>query len=94
MQERLREQLSQAELSAEHAAETLRAGGLKVTTRVVEAEIRTAILDVAADWQADLIVLGSHGRKGIQRFMLGSVAESVARHAPCSVLIVRTPPEG
>ena len=94
MQERLREQLSQANLSAEHAAETLRAGGFKVTTRVVEAEIRTAILDVAADWQADLIVLGSHGRKGIQRFMLGSVAESVARHAPCSVLIVRTPPEG
>ena len=41
MQERLREQLRQAELSAEHAAETLRAGGFKATTRVVEAEIRT-----------------------------------------------------
>lgn len=93
MQERLRERLSQAEISVEHAAGTLRAGGFKVSTRVVEAEIRTGILDVAAECQADLIVLGSHGRKGIERFMLGSVAESVARHAPCSVLIVRTPPQ-
>ena len=93
MAERLREPLSQAELSVEHAAETLRAGGFRVKTRVVEAEVRTAILDVAAEWQADLIVLGSHGRKGLSRFMLGSVAESVARHSPCSVLIVRTPPQ-
>jgi nucleotide-binding universal stress UspA family protein len=93
MVERLQEQLAQAELTVEQAAETLRARGFKVKTRVVEAETRTGILDVAAEWQADLIVLGSHGRRGIRRFMLGSVAESVARHAPCSVLIVRTPPQ-
>jgi universal stress protein A len=39
---------------------------------------------------ADLIILGSHGRRGVDRWLLGSVAEAVARHAPCSVEIVRT----
>jgi len=93
MTERLRYQLSQAETSVERAAENLRASGFKVKTGVVEAEVRTGILDLAAEWQADLIVLGSHGRRGLSRFMLGSVAESLARHARCSVLIVRTPPD-
>jgi nucleotide-binding universal stress UspA family protein len=93
MAERLRDQLTDAQHSVKEAAETLRAAGFQVKTRVVEAEIRTGILDAATEWQADLIVLGSHGRRGLSRFMLGSVAESVARHAPCSVLIVRTRPE-
>ena len=73
------------------AAERLRAAGFTVGKRVVEAEARSGILESAAEWQADLIVVGSHGRRGLRRFLLGSVAESVARHAPCSVLIVRTP---
>lgn len=90
MAERMREQLRQAATSVERAAETLRGSGFKVQTRVAEAEIRGGILSVAADYQADLIVIGSHGRKGIGRFLLGSVADSVARHATCSVLIVRT----
>lgn len=47
------------------------------------------IVKVAHEWSADLIVLGSHGRGGLARMMLGSVAESVARHAPSPVLIVR-----
>lgn len=89
--ERLKDALKQAEGSVAQAAQTLRAVGFNVKTRVVEAEVRTGILDVAAEWRADLIVLGSHGRRGLERFMLGSVAESVARHARCSVLIVRTP---
>jgi len=92
MTERLRDQLAEAQHAVKDAAETLRAGGFRVKTRVVEAEIRAGILDTASEWQADLIVLGSHGRKGFSRFMLGSVAESVARHAPCSVLIVRAHP--
>jgi len=58
---------------------------------VTENEIRIGILDAAREWRADLIVLGSRGEKGLRRFLLGSVAEFVARHAPCSVLIVRTP---
>jgi nucleotide-binding universal stress UspA family protein len=45
--------------------------------------------NVAAEWPADLIVIGSHGRDGLGRILLGSVAEAVLRHAPCPVLVVR-----
>lgn len=48
-----------------------------------------AIVDLANDWPADLIVVGSRGRSGIGRVLLGSVAESVVRRAPCPVLVVR-----
>lgn len=83
-------QLKAAQKTVSNTAETLRRAGFnKVETRTVEAETRTGILRVAEDWKADLIVLGSHGRKGFKRFFLGSVAEGVARHANCSVLIVR-----
>ena len=50
---------------------------------------RAFILDAAKTWAADLIVLGSHGRHGLERFLLGSVSEAVAVHAHCSVEIVR-----
>jgi nucleotide-binding universal stress UspA family protein len=46
------------------------------------------IVKAAAEWPADLIVIGSHGRRGIERALLGSVAEAVLRHAPCPVLVV------
>ena len=49
----------------------------------------TEIVNAAKDWPADLIVIGSHGRGGITRALLGSVAEGVMRHAPCQVLVVR-----
>jgi universal stress protein A len=62
-----------------------------VETAVEVGDIREKIIDRASDWGADLIVVGSHGRSGIQRFLLGSVAEFVARNAHCSVEIVRTP---
>jgi nucleotide-binding universal stress UspA family protein len=48
-----------------------------------------SIAEVARDWPADLVVIGSHGRDSLDRVLLGSVAEGVARHAPCPVLIVR-----
>lgn len=76
---------------AASAAGRLRAAGLNVTTRMEEGDPRTKILDVAAEWKADLIVIGSHGRRGWDRFLLGSVSESVARYAHCSVQIVRRP---
>lgn len=47
------------------------------------------IVKVARQWQADLIVIGSHGRRGIRRALIGSVAEAVVRQAPCPVLVVR-----
>ncbi len=83
------ERLKEAKASVAAATKTLQTGGFAVSTRVVEADPRTAILDIAAETKADLIVVGSHGRRGLKKFLLGSVAESVARHASCSVLIVR-----
>jgi len=60
-----------------------------LTAAVEEGDPKSKILDTARDWDADLIVLGSHGRKGLQHFLMGSVSEAVARHAECSVEIVR-----
>jgi nucleotide-binding universal stress UspA family protein len=47
------------------------------------------IIKAAEAWGADLIVIGSHGRTGVQRVFFGSVAEAVMRHAPCPVVVVR-----
>jgi nucleotide-binding universal stress UspA family protein len=79
----------QAEELLARAAKTLGNAGFKVTTVIHDGNVRSIVVDTAAQWPADLIVLGSHGRGGLDRFLLGSVSEGVARHAPCSVLIVR-----
>lgn len=47
------------------------------------------VVHAAAEWPADLIVIGSHGRRGVTRALLGSVADAVMRQAPCPVLVVR-----
>ena len=52
-------------------------------------DAREVILDQTRGWAADLIVVGSNGHHGIERFMLGSVSESVAMHAHCSVEVIR-----
>ena len=49
----------------------------------------TEVAQIAADLEADLVVVGTHGRRGIARLLLGSVAEAVVRLAPCPVLVVR-----
>jgi len=87
----LKEEFRHAQESVNLTSQALRSAGFSVSARVVEAEARNGILDIAAEWRADLIVLGSHGQKGLQRFLLGSVAEFVARHADCSVEIMRVP---
>src|SRR5208337_61000 len=86
-----KEQEKQAEELVSHAAKTLREAGCKVSTAVEWGFPKLAILDHAAEWHADLIVVGSHGRKGLERFLMGGVSEAVARHASCSVEIVRQP---
>jgi nucleotide-binding universal stress UspA family protein len=86
----LQDQGKEAEKLLQRAAQTLLGAGFQVDTEIAKGDVRERILDVAQNWHADMIVLGSHGRGGVGRFLLGSVAESVARHAPCSVEIVRT----
>jgi nucleotide-binding universal stress UspA family protein len=75
----------------ERIAKELRSAGFMADTAVVTGDVRESIIDAAAEWNSDLIVVGSHGQSGLRRFLLGSVAEFVARHAGCSVEIVRTP---
>lgn len=70
-------------------AEKLRSAGFKVTTLIKEGDASSVILDRAETWRADMIVVGSHGREGLDRVLIGSVSEAVARHARCSVEIVR-----
>ena len=53
---------------------------------------RSVILDEAKSWNADLIVVGSHGYRAWERFLLGSVSQSVVSHAKCSVEVVRCAP--
>lgn len=75
----------------ERIAAELNRIGFTVRTEVVIGDITQTILDTAAAWPADLIVVGSRGQKGIREFLLGSIADSVARRAGCSVAIVRPP---
>jgi len=60
-----------------------------VETKVAFGMVKSEILDLAKSWKADLIVMGSHGRTGFNRLLLGSVAEEVLRGAHCSVEIVK-----
>ncbi len=62
---------------------------LAIDTAVVNGSPKEIILKAAAEFDADLIVVGSHGRGAFSRFLMGSVSQSMALHASCSVLIVR-----
>ncbi len=73
----------------QRVAGSLRDNGFQVSTAVVDGDPRLAILSSATKWKPDLIVLGSHNRRGLDRFLAGSVSEAVAREAACSVEIVR-----
>lgn len=80
---------SQASELVKQVANELRAAGFKAGEIVDFGDAKTKIVENASEWGADLIMVGSHGWKGINRFLLGSVSEAVARHAHCSVEIVR-----
>lgn len=92
------EELNKSALDAAKAAvargkEILSRAGLTVTSDVPvdrDAPVKT-ILEKAKEWGADLIVVGSHGRRGFDRWALGSVSESLAMNAHCSVEVVRAP---
>ncbi len=72
------------------AAAAAKKEGLEVQTHPVEGNPGDAILTVAEETGADLIVVGNKGMTGARRFLLGSVPNNVSHHAPCSVMIVRT----
>ncbi|MBS1188734.1 MAG: UspA [Rhodocyclaceae bacterium] len=93
-------------LNLEHARQAIRDAGRKLLdeaqqgvvnvqseTLLLEAStqrVSETIADAAKTWQADLVVAGTHGRRGLQRLILGSVAEQLVRLAPVSILLVRS----
>jgi nucleotide-binding universal stress UspA family protein len=72
------------------AADEIEADGVDVATYAREGDPADAILDVAEEQNADLIIVGNKGMTGARRFLLGSVPNKVSHHAPCSVMIIRT----
>lgn len=78
----------QAEEAVGRASAKLR-DGLQVSTEVLTGSAKRGIVEEAESWGADLVVVGSHGYRSWERMLLGSVSQSVAAHAPCSVEIVR-----
>lgn len=78
----------------ETAVNTARAAGVEADSVLYENLDRTVhqrVMDEADDWKADLIVLGTHGRRGVRRAVLGSSAETIMRGAAVPVLLVRAP---
>jgi nucleotide-binding universal stress UspA family protein len=74
----------------ERAAESVSEAKVDVQTHAREGDPADAILDVAEEKGADLIVVGNKGMTGAKRFLLGSVPNKISHHAPCSVMIIRT----
>ena len=90
------ESLQQAVLTAQLTLETARerlnkllGQSFNVTSEIMAGSPRNAILELAESWNADLIVVGSHGYRAWERFLLGSVSQAVVSHAKCSVEVVR-----
>jgi len=79
-----------AQQLVEDVAERLRTRYTDVTTSVRDGSVGEEILAVAESWNADMILVGSHGRTGLQRFLLGSVSARIAEHAKCTVTIARS----
>lgn len=85
-----------AEKTLAAARDSVQASGLAVEARLLDTatptqHVAAAIAAEAASWPADLVVLGTHGRRGIERWLLGSVAEGVARRSSVPVLLVPMP---
>jgi nucleotide-binding universal stress UspA family protein len=80
----------EVEASLGDAAELAREAGVNVNIYARQGDPADAILDVAEESGADLIVVGNKGMTGAKRFLLGSVPDKISHHAPCSVMIIRT----
>jgi nucleotide-binding universal stress UspA family protein len=89
MSARMKDRKELAKRSVDSAVDVLRKAGFQVTSQVVESEIKEGILNAASEWGADLIVVTSHARKGVAKFLHRSVAEGIVHRAPCSVLVMK-----
>jgi nucleotide-binding universal stress UspA family protein len=90
------EQLNEGQIKyhkdvAARAEKSLRDAGFRAQGRVVHADPRTALIETAEKEKAELIVVGSHGRSGLAKLLIGSVATHVVTHAHCNVLVVKIP---
>lgn len=84
--------LADAQKAADTAVATLRKRWPETSARVVDGEPRHVIASTAADWGAELVVVGARGLGAFRRLLLGSVSTAVVHHAPCPVLVVRGRP--
>ena len=80
----------EVEAALTDAADLAREAGVEVNTYARQGDPADAILDVAEESGADLIIVGNKGMTGAKRFLLGSVPDKISHHAPCSVMIIRT----
>ena len=71
------------------AERTLQSSGMRVEAKVLHGDPRSELIEAAREARADLLVVGSHGRTGLSKLMMGSVAAHVVAHAPCSVMVVK-----
>ncbi len=62
---------------------------IEITTEVLKGAVDDALIEAAKAWEADIIVIGSHGRKFWERHIIGSICDKLVHHAPCSVFVVR-----
>lgn len=85
------ERLCDAEKLAKNAAEYIkkRIPHTQVKSLVLEGPVKECLIEKARDWNADFIIMGSQGRTGLSKLLLGSVAEMVLSSSPCSVEVIR-----
>jgi nucleotide-binding universal stress UspA family protein len=88
-----KEEVRQAQASLDMAEQALRTAGFKAESTVLNDIVIESIVGVAEEWDADLIVLGWHGRTAMKRFLFGSMPAAVIHAAPCSVELVKFRPE-
>jgi nucleotide-binding universal stress UspA family protein len=92
MMEQIREaSLAQAKDAVIGAEKILSDAGMKTSSEVLMGSPKARIVEEASQWGANLIVVGSHGRRGLSRVLIGSVSEAIAIRAHCSVEVIRVP---
>jgi nucleotide-binding universal stress UspA family protein len=88
--ERIEERMTdEAREAVSTAVEMLASAGLCAAGSVIAGDPKSKIIEEARLWEADMAIVGSHGRRGFDRALQGSVSEAVAMHAPCSVEVIR-----